>query len=303
MRYSNVQNLPEVLVRALAEERNKPNDNEISVTDLISPPLIHTLKKKHWDEIEIDISEKIWALLGISVHYYLEKHAPDEALAEEFLDVEFNGWRILGRKDLYYNKAICDYKVTSARSLQEERRDWIYQLNLYKWMLEQIGFEVEKLYIYVFIRDWTRKNEKQFPIPFSVIEIPILSKEEIETFLIKRLSLQKLCDENPFECSDEEKWFRKGVVILFDENGNEVRTFFSAEKMANLYLVGNQFLEIRSWHFIRCTNYCLVRNICPFAEKNKMKIVRVSAQTFNTKRDDILKTVEILLSPNDKERR
>jgi len=62
MRILNKYNLPEPLVKAVTWD-NKPRKG-FSVTDLIQPPRITQLTRRHFDEIEVDASERIWVLLG-----------------------------------------------------------------------------------------------------------------------------------------------------------------------------------------------------------------------------------------------
>jgi hypothetical protein len=61
---------------------------------------------QHWDEIEEDVSDKLWALLGSSVHYIIEKGAPASALAEEKIVVPYSGIQIVGKPDLYHESVV-----------------------------------------------------------------------------------------------------------------------------------------------------------------------------------------------------
>ncbi|KKM73601.1 hypothetical protein LCGC14_1408860 [marine sediment metagenome] len=67
MKVLNKENLPELLYNALAENR-PPVEGEIHVTQLIGPPLIDYLKRKHWDELVDDASNRLFALLGTGLH-------------------------------------------------------------------------------------------------------------------------------------------------------------------------------------------------------------------------------------------
>jgi len=66
---TNKHNLPEPLYRAIARDV-QPREG-FSITDLIQPPRMTQLSRRHWDEIEEDASDRIWLVLGSSVHYIL----------------------------------------------------------------------------------------------------------------------------------------------------------------------------------------------------------------------------------------
>lgn len=68
---TNNYNLPQPMWRALAKDTYIGGGN-ISATRLIAPPRIVVLRKYHEDEIEEDASDRIWSLLGSSVHRMLE---------------------------------------------------------------------------------------------------------------------------------------------------------------------------------------------------------------------------------------
>ena len=70
---SNIYDLPAPLVKALTVERRPVVPGRISVTALIDSPLRRILMMQHGHEIEEDISENLWSLLGKAVHYVIEQ--------------------------------------------------------------------------------------------------------------------------------------------------------------------------------------------------------------------------------------
>ena len=52
---------------------------DISVTELINPPQIAVLKRVHRNDIEEDLVDRFWALMGTNIHKILED-AADAAL-------------------------------------------------------------------------------------------------------------------------------------------------------------------------------------------------------------------------------
>ena len=63
---TNLHNLPAAVVAAV---QNDPyvGGGDISTTKLIDSPRIRVLSAKHKDNISVDVSERVWALLGQAV--------------------------------------------------------------------------------------------------------------------------------------------------------------------------------------------------------------------------------------------
>ena len=73
MKYTNKHNIPDEVIRALKNDNYSKGDADISATGLLQPPQIRILNNEHEDEITTDVSDRIWILLGTSVHNILEK--------------------------------------------------------------------------------------------------------------------------------------------------------------------------------------------------------------------------------------
>ena len=81
MKLTNRLNLPDAFVAAVAGDPYSPGiplpntKGVYSVTTLIGPPQIKRLLDQHEDELSEDVSDRVWALLGRSVHKMLEHSA------------------------------------------------------------------------------------------------------------------------------------------------------------------------------------------------------------------------------------
>ena len=64
MKYTNKFNLPESIVNAVKRPSYSRGKSTISVTQLINSPQIVALREKHSDDIEVDVSDQVWALFG-----------------------------------------------------------------------------------------------------------------------------------------------------------------------------------------------------------------------------------------------
>jgi hypothetical protein len=78
MKTTNKFQLPEVVVKALTKDTYSRGDSNISVTTLIDSPRVGILKRKHDDEIEMDVVDYLWSRFGTAMHNVFED-ATEEA--------------------------------------------------------------------------------------------------------------------------------------------------------------------------------------------------------------------------------
>lgn len=213
---------------------------DISVTRLIAPPRIVTLRRHHEDEIEEDASDRIWSLMGSSVHRMLELSASDDCVVETRLIMPVQGlhledgpltWKVSGQPDVYDKKelSIYDYKVTSVWSLIfGEHADWEAQVNLQAMLHRHKGDKVERGYIVAVLRDWQNskaRHEKNYP-PTAVkkIPIPLWPQEQCVAYTQERLKLHQKAQLDYIAsgkssqalpmCSEEERWYRGQKFVV-----------------------------------------------------------------------------------------
>lgn len=227
MEITNKHNLPEVFRRFAVADKYSRGGARKSITQLIDSPRVDALKRQHWDEIEVDVSERIWALLGTAVHAILEEATPEYQIAEERLFAEHSGWTISGgidnqEADTQVTKnqkgyTVTDYKVTTAYVVKSQKPIWKYQLNSYAYLLRKAkNIKVTKLQIVAIVRDWSRnkaeQNEEYPQAPIVVVDIPVWGEEQQDKFVADRIDLHQeteirsMVDEPLPECSAEERW-------------------------------------------------------------------------------------------------
>jgi len=238
MKYSNRFNLPKSLVDAITKntyDLSSTDTNVISVTGLNNPPKIFQLSRRHWSELEEDVGDNIWRLLGSAVHDVLSRISEEGRLIEEriFVDlttdtvitlkedekfVPIKGHTYLsGKPDLYdaVEFAVEDYKVTSVWAVKFDKPEWDNQVNLYAWFIGKLGFQVDKAYINAILRDWSssqaaRSPNTYPPIAYKRIEIPLWSVQEQELHIKERIELHQSYKDVPDDeiphCSEDERW-------------------------------------------------------------------------------------------------
>lgn len=272
MKMKNKYNLPSSICKALQSDHYDYQPDKISVTTLIDSPHIAKLKREHWDEIEEDVSERIWALLGSAVHYIIENAGDENTLQEHRMSAEVAGKTITGQCDLYNakTKTLQDIKVTSVWTVIYGSRmdDYTAQLNCYAWLLRKHGMPVEKVQIVAILRDWveSKSRDEGYPdVQIKVIDLPLWTESQQEEYIKERL----LKHEKAEPCTKEERWAsedkyavmkegRKSAVKLFDE---EVAAQGMAETDKKLYV------QKRPGQDRRCIRYCSVCNFCEYFQK------------------------------------
>lgn len=239
---TNKLGLPQAIVDAIA---NDPYDDEdtgwISVTRLIDPPRIRILAQEYGNEIEEDASERIWALLGQSVHTILERAGGGRVVEQRFR-ATMRTRELTGRVDLVDHDGILwDYKVTGAWAvIGEPKAEWVKQLNVLAWLLRQNGIEVTGLRICAIVRDWTQykaTGRSTYPAsPVVVVDIPMWSNADQDAYVRAAMSEHiaqsdafRLDWAEPALCSPADRWT--------DASGKSRR----------------------------CESYCPVRSVCDFA--------------------------------------
>lgn len=280
MPWTNKFGLPETICNSIIYE-SKYEEGKYSVTSLIKPPQIYQLEKRYQAQIERDVSDGLWMLLGSSVHYILEKAKPENALKEERLEVEIGGIRVVGKPDLYTAKeTIEDYKITSVYSfLLGEKPEWMAQLNIYAYLYEQYGFPVKKAFIHAILRDWMASKGLQdddYPkCPFITSEIEVWIIPKQFDYLFQRVEIHTSNEDYQDSmlplCSPKEKW-SKSTTWAVKKKGNKraSRVFGSKDEADNMIdtseISDKLVIEERPGEDIRCERFC---NAKPFCQQYK----------------------------------
>ena len=279
MKLTNKFNLPDTFVNVIKRPQYSRGSSEISVTEILSPPQLVLLRRQHADDIEQDAADMVWSLFGSAVHNILEHGKDDHHIVEERLFTTFEGWSISGAIDLQevkdYKLYISDYKVTSAWAVQQEKQEWIDQLNLYAWLVERVkGEPVSGLQIIGIVRDWSRREaalKDTYPqAPIVTLDIPLWSYEDREEFVRRRLTMHNeanfaaVSGDMP-ECTSEEMWEKKTTYAVMKEGGKRAKKVFEIKEDATAF-AGQQkeahYVETREGGRTRCESFCQVAPFC-----------------------------------------
>jgi hypothetical protein len=271
MRLTNKFNLPESIVNAIKNDPYNPGPCDLSVTRLISPPRKVVLEKQHYNEIEEDVSDRIWALFGQAVHTVLER-ADRNAETETRLSIERQDWVISGQFDQYdpVTGILRDYKVTSCYAVKNgHRKEWEQQMNILATILREHGYTVNALQIVVILRDFSNaaaQRSSDYPeCPVVTIDVPLWSQEKCEEFVDSRIRIHQAVQVKLPECTAEERWATPDVWALMKEGRKTAVKIFDSEKEANEALIAaseKHYLDHRPGRNVRCEGYCCCARFC-----------------------------------------
>lgn len=270
MKFTNKLGLPQPIVDAVTNDPYTKGDSHISITGLIAPPRIRVLKKLHEAELEEDVSERIWSLLGQVMHGILER-ANKQALSEERFYVDIDGIRVSGQLDAYYESGLIqDYKLVSLYQVKDGvKLEYEQQLNSYAYLLRANGLIVNKLELVCILRDWTKTKAKQdYEIPQQQVvklEVPMWTNEEAFEFLTERVKIHKSANKTLPLCSAEERWATPDKFAVMAKKGaaRSLKNHLTKEEAEeHSRSVPGSFVEPRPGENKRCQDYCSVARWC-----------------------------------------
>lgn len=278
MKITNLANLPEALYRVLSGDRYERR-GDWSVTELISPPQIVQLRRRYYDQLTEDASDRVWMLVGEAIHAIIAWDKDPNTLQEEPLAMKLLGETVTGKPDSYEQKGLLvDYKVTSVWTVvnQGVRPDWVSQLNCYAVLFRENGFEVNKAQVIAILRDWSKPKAMREPsYPQSqvkVIDVPLWPEGEAVVHLTNMYNIHALAKALPDDalpsCSFEERWGRPTTFAVKSPKVKRAKRVLDTLAEAEMYIEREKlpkewYVEERPGGYARCEAYCNVSHICP----------------------------------------
>ena len=272
MKITNKSNLPKVIERAVINDPYDSSGSNISTTRLIAPPRIRVLEMRNWDLIEDDVSNRIFSLLGQSVHHILERSKLKVDLAERRLfykdDKITNGWTLSGQFDLLSRQGdLTDFKVTSAwaalDALTNGKDEWENQLNVLDFLCRKNQktltrykkeVKVKSLNIMAILRDWSKLKVMQ-------------SDNYVQARIKLHQDAEKL-DQLPL-CTAKERWRKEDSYALMLDNRKTAKRVLPTREEMDKYMKENKYVEgqgckvvFRAGEDVRCQHYCSVNQFC-----------------------------------------
>ena len=171
--------------------------NSYSVSALFDPPQKYFLKKRHWDEIEIDIADTSETGIGSMAHYDFQMNCnPPHSKSERRAGIYVGDTLVTGKPDKIMHldqprQEIWDLKSTTVWAYQNKKHHEAYrdQLSAYAYIVEN-GFWLE----------WWSDDPKQTPpkgvIPRPPFDDPYYTREQRAAQAVKHggYYLGDMCD-------------------------------------------------------------------------------------------------------------
>lgn len=271
MKLTNRMSLPEAIVDAVRNDGYTRGDADISVTQLVAPPQKVALEREYADQITEDASDRIFSLIGQSIHTILER-ANRKGVAERRLSAMVEGWKISGAMDLYEEDGVLnDYKTTSAWSVKSGVKDeWLAQLNAYAHILRENGHEVRGLRVIAILRDWSKMEAARTPdypqsqVAVMTVELwpaPIAAK-----YVRDRVILHQMARQSLPSCTSSERWEKAPVFALMKRGQKKAVKLYDNRADAESHAASDTkllYVQARPGQAVRCEHYCSVSKFCP----------------------------------------
>jgi hypothetical protein len=227
------------------------------------------LGRKHKDEMEVDCSQMVFALMGQALHTVLERAGLKEEgmVVEHRLFAEVNGWQVSGQVDRMHVSAgkLSDFKHTTVYK-RHGNVQWTRQLNVLRWLAHMNGVELTQLEVVAVFRDWKKRDAQRNPdypqAPIMTIPVPLWSLEDAEEYVRERVYLHQAASRGEeVPCTDEDRWFSGNTYALM-KTGVKRALKVSTDRSALPEPTEGQYVEQRPGEWKRCQHYCDVRAFC-----------------------------------------
>jgi hypothetical protein len=277
-RLTNKHHLPDAIVRAVQNDPYDKGESTMTATGLLQPPQIAGLTRIYWDRLEEDVTDRIWALLGQSLHTVLERaeHPDSNVQLEKRLYVKILGETIGAKFDRLNleNHLLSDYKMTSAWTKVFGSRipEWEKQMNIYTFILRANGHQVDAAEIVAFYRDWSATNAQRsgsdYPqVQCEALPVAIWPVDKQEEYITERVRLHQDARKGKWpECSPEDRWAKPDTWAVMKHGRKTAVRVFENKWQAEDYLdstAGSGFyIEHRKGSSPRCEGYCPVSAFC-----------------------------------------
>jgi len=268
MKLTNKTGVHKVFESAVKNDTYTRGGADYSVTDIVGAPQRILLERRHDSEIEIDVADRAYALLGTALHVVLERGDKHEALTEERIHAEVNGVKLSGQVDRYEAGGIAaDYKCTGVLAFKlGEKIEWEQQVNAYAWLFRSAGFKVKRLEIHAILRDWMISKAEidlEYPAsPLLSVELPLWSLGVADAYIAGRITIfkdaEKLPDGKLPPCTDAERWQRPTKYAVIKRGNKKATKLCDTTDEASEYMTEHDFqvpeyiIEYRPGTYERC---------------------------------------------------
>ena len=282
MKLTNRLNLPAPFVDACKQQR-RYKENRYSVTELNKGACEIVLSRRHWNEVEQDVSEMVWAIFGTAVHSILEKsQETDSQIKENYIYGEFGKHTVTGIFDLYDDSTgtVSDYKTASVwKVIYDEWDDYRRQILCYCCLLRMMGFNAHRGEIVAMLKDHSKSKAMREsgypPHPVYIKRFEFTAEDFAECFDWIRSKLKEIDaamvvpDSDLIPCTPEERWAKPDKWAVMKKGHKKALKLYDSETEAEIHaLEVGGYVEYRKGKDGKCGDYCPVHDWCPYWRDN-----------------------------------
>lgn len=278
MKTTNKANMPAAFVNFVSNVRHNPVGT-LSATTLLKGEKEIVLFDRHFDELEQDAADMVWATFGTALHAIMEKQN-DDAFKEEYFECQVGAYKVTGRVDRYdlEHEVLEDWKTASTwKVIYQEFDDWKRQGLIYAWLMKQANLNVRKCRFVALLKDHSKskaKTDSSYPQkPVYVYEFEVTDDDlkaieaEIRNKVQKVTNAYEQDDDSIAPCSESERWATAPKFAVMKEGRKSAVKVFDSEKEANEMLAGlddKHWLQKRPGESKKCVDYCPCSAFCNF---------------------------------------
>jgi len=276
MEVTNKTGLHPAIVEAV---RNDPYDGgctDFSATTLCKPPQMVALEREHAHEIEEDVTDMLWALMGQAMHSIIERADGDEeTLTEKRFFSVINGARISGQVDSHSMRdgVLSDFKLCSVWvGVFGIRDEWKQQLNILAQLLRNNGYPVNGLQVVTLYRDYSlTESRRRHDYPqeqMQVHPVEMWSESLCQAWITQRVAMMQLAvEDGKYEpCTDEEIWLRDAKLAVMKTGRKTAIKLYNPNQEDEAYRHASEtpggWVEHRRGTAVRCADYCRCAPFC-----------------------------------------
>lgn len=293
VKFTNKHGFPKYIQKWLKHDDYDYQEGTVSATGLLSPVRAVLLKERHWDELELDVSDMVSRRYGSAIHKSFEEVKEIELTQEKRYYCEIAGHTLTGKPDMvkplgYGKYRIIDIKSTSVWNYiyASSVEDWKLQLSIYRYILEQNDMKIDRhAEITLVFTDWKRadaRRKSDYPDSrLAVMGLELFSIKFIEEFIRERLEAldeaSELKDAYLPKCDDEELWKNPDKWAVMKKGRKSAVRVFDTKREAEALLRDKNkqhYIEHRKGMVNRC-KYCDARSVCDQCEElTKLKLIQ-----------------------------
>ena len=282
---TNRFNLPDAIYSAVKNDDYDYIDGVFSATTLIKDCCEIILTNRHKDDIEEDVCESVYSLLGSALHEVLRRSDEGEnEIREERLFYEFPEGAISGKFDSFDatpgKEVLRDYKCTSTwTAIYGDGGKYAKQLKIYCLLFQLVlNIRCRHAQIIQFFRDHSMskaKFDKSYPqSPIRVIDYYFTdediaqTEEDVRAKLREISALKDVPDDELPPCSAENRWETPTTYAVKKDGRKSALRVLPSKEEAETWMELNDvkgcYIEERKGESRKCMNYCKAAPFCHY---------------------------------------